>query len=538
MLTVSIAVLDPDPDVFQNLMKSLKQYTPEMSQLLIFDNGSGSKEFVNIAQQHFGSSITDHKVKLEIIHNDKNIGFSAAHNRNLSRAQAKYFAVLHDDVQFFGQWAAQMLDVLEKNSKVAQVGPKTNVFNTLGIDKIGGWEDTDSPEYCEGSCFIMPVSLAKKYRLFDEQFQYHYFEDMDLSLRLRKDGYMLRNANVEWHHLRGQTTVRMIQNNFDLPGYYVINEYLFRKRWHAYLAKKRFGKTIVIKRGAEIEDVFLTLPIIEALKKKNPDSLILLMTNFSDAVQGCFDIDGYVTFNSPVPCDEFIDLDYAYEKDFRKHIVDCYAKIAGVKPKKKTGTLYTQTKDNEYIDNLLKDYPEFIALDFSDSVPGKQWSRQNYVELGRRLKQEGFKIVTIGKTAAQHPDFLDPDLNLVNVLTLQQTALVIAKSKLFIGNDDILAHFAQTTQIPHIILFGATQPEFVMDTSLTMFIPVNTFVACKGCRHRFAAGAIINCPRNFVCMEVITVDTVYGVFKEVMNQLILRPFDRLAAQSDTMGSTI
>ncbi|MEW6002785.1 MAG: glycosyltransferase [Nitrospirota bacterium] len=519
MLTVSIAVLDPDLNMFQNLMKSLKQYTPEMTQLLIFDNGSGSKEFVNIVQQHFGSSLADHKVKLAISNSDRNIGFAAAHNRNLSRTQTKYFAVLHDDVQFFEPWAAPMIDVLEKNAKVAQIGPKTNVFNTLGMDKIGGWEDTNSPEYCESSCFIMSAALAKRYGLFSEEFQYHYFEDMDLSLRLRKDEYLLRNADVKWQHHRGQTTVRLIQNNFDIPGYYIVNEHLFKQRWHAYLAKKRFGKTIVIKRSAEIEDVFLTIPIIEALKGKNPDSLILLMTNFSDAVQGCFDIDGYVTYNSPVPCNEFIDLDYAYEKDFRKHIVDCYAKIAGVKPKKKTGTLYTLNKDADYVDNLLKDCPEFIALDFSDLVPGRQWSRQNYVELGRRIKQDGFKIVTVGKTAAQHPDFLDPDLNLVNVLTLQQTALVIAKSRLFIGNEDILAHFAQTTHTPHIILFGATQPEFVLDTSLPMFIPINTSVACRGCRHRFAAGTMINCPRNFVCMEVISIDMVYGVFKEIINQL-------------------
>ena len=249
------------------------------------------------------------------------------------------------------------------------------------------------------------------------------------------------------------------------------------------------------------------------------DSLILLMTNYSDAVQGCFDIDGYVTYNSPVPCNEFIDLDYAYEKDFRKHIVDCYARIAGVKPKKKTGTLYTENKDVEYVNNLIRDYPEFMALDFGDSIPGIQWNRQNYVELGRRLKQDGFKIVTVGKTAAQHPDFLDPDLNLVNVLSLQQTGLVISKSNLFIGSDDILAHFAQTTQTPHIILFGATQPEYVMDTALPMFIPIRTSVACRGCRHRFAAGVHINCPRSFTCMDAITVDIVHGVFSEVMGRL-------------------
>jgi hypothetical protein len=53
------------------------------------------------------------------------------------------------------------------------------------------------------------------------------------------------------------------------------------------------------------------------VEKKNPDCMILL-TNFKDAVEGCFDIDGYATLNSR-PCGEFIDLDYAYEKDFETY---------------------------------------------------------------------------------------------------------------------------------------------------------------------------------------------------------------------------
>jgi len=516
MLAVSVAVLDPDLNIFQNFVRSLKQFTPEMTHFLVFDNGSESKDFLNIVNQYFGPTLSDHKVELKITHNEKNIGFGSAHNRNLSHVKTKYFAVVNDDVEFFENWATPMIKILEENPKVAQVGPKTNVFNTLGVDKIGGWEDTSEPEYCEGTCFIMPTKLAKKYRLFDEEYQYGYFEDMDLSLRLRRDGYILKNADIKWQHHRGTTTVKMILKNFDLGGYYIVNEYLFKKRWNAYLMKKKFGKTIVIKRGTEIEDVFLTTPIIESLKEKYPDSVVILMTQSPEAVEGNFDIDGHVNYNHPVPCDLFIDLDFTYEKDFRKHIVDCYAEAAGVKPKKKTGILYMEKKDIEYIDNLLKEYPIFVALDFSDTWPGKEWSRQKYIELGRRIKQDGFNVVTVGKTTKQHPDVLDADLNLVNVLTHLQTALVIAKSKLFIGNDGLLGLFAQATHAPHIILYGCTLPEYVSDTSLPMFYPVVTPVACRGCRHRYAAGTTIVCPRGHACMESITVDTVYQLFKEIM----------------------
>lgn len=519
MLAVSVAVCNPDLIIFRNFIQSLKKFTPEMSQFLIYDNGSESKEFVNIVNQYFGPELTDHKVKVKITHSNSNIGFGSAHNRNLSYATSKYFAVLNDDIEFFENWATPMIQILEENPKVAQIGPKTKVFNTLGVNTIGSWEDTDMPEYCEGTCFIMPASLAKKYRLFNEEYRYGYFEDMDLSLRLRKDGYILRNVPVRWEHYRGTTTVKMIQNNIDLPGYYIVNEYLFKKKWHAYLMKKRFGKTIVIKRETDIEDVFLTLPVIEALKEKYPDSVIILMTHLPDAVEGCYDIDGHVRYGTPVPCDIFIDLDFAYEKDFRRHIVDCYADVAGVRPKTRTATLYTEKKDIEYVANLLNEYPLSVTLDFSDSIPGKQWKREKYVELGKLMKQDGFSIVTVGKTAQQYASYLDTDLNLVNVLTLQQTALVISKSKVFIGNEGLLAHFAQSTRTPGIILYGCTLPEYVSDMSLPMLYPVVTPVACRGCRHRHAAGTVVDCPRNYACMEAIKVEDVYRMFKEVVGNL-------------------
>ena len=523
MLTVSVAVFNPDPVILENFLKSLKKFTPELTQLLIFDNGSESKEFVDIVNKYFGQGLTDHKVTAKITHNNKNIGFGKAHNRNLAHANAKYFAVLNDDIEFFENWASPMIKLIDENPKVAQAGPKTNVFNTIAGDKIGQWIDTDEPEYCEGSCFIMLTALAKKYGLFDEIYQYGYFEDMDLSLRLRKDGYILRNADIKWQHHRGSTTVKMIANNFDLPGYYILNEYLFKKRWNAYSMKQRFGKTIVIKRAAGLEDVFLITPIIEALKDKYADCIVLLMTQTPDAVEGCHDIDGYVKYNNPIPCDIFIDLDFAYEKDFRKHIVDAYSEASNVKPKKKSGTLYIEKKDMEYAGNLLKEYPFSVTLDFSDSPSGKRWKRENYVELGKRIKQAGFSIITVGKNAEQTPSYLDADLSLINVLSYQQTALVIAKSKLFIGTDGLPAHFAQATRTPSIVLYGCTLPEYVADTSLPTLFPMVSPVACHGCRHRHAAGTVVICPREFACMEVIKVDDVYAAFKEITAKLNINP---------------
>lgn len=506
-LTASVAICNPDPDIFNNFLISLMLHTPELAHLIIVDNASASKDHIQRAQKIIAYS----DVKVTVIHYEENVGFGRAHNRALKDVRTKYFAVLNDDIEFFEAWAGPMIEILEDNPQVAQVGPKREVCNGLTEQGKGYWQDTDAPEYCEGSCFIVRAALVRQNGLFDERYQYAYFEDTDLSLRLRRDGHLIKNVDIKWKHHRAVTSQKV---DIDLKGYHIANEFKFRQRWSSYLSGKRFSRTIVIKRSASLGDVFLTTPVIEALKLKYPYSVILMMTDCPQTLHGHNDIDFFVPMNSPVFCDEFIDLDYSYEKDFTRHIVDAYAGIAGVKVQRKTGILFILPEDKDLVNALIpEDFGKFAVIDYSDTWGGKGWDKERYNELTALIRKDGYKIIGVGvgnKLGANYA----PDINLVNALTPLQTGYLIYKSNIFIGHEGLLAHMAQASKTPAVVLYGCTTPELV-NTMTSILKPVITPAACRGCRHRYAAGVGIFCSREFECMKMITVERVYEEFKSL-----------------------
>jgi len=531
-LTASVAICNPDIEIFSKFIASLKKYTPELAHLIIIDNASESKEFKNVLSTAYSVPSKDEEgtkadalvpqclsalvpFKITIIENKSNFGFGRAHNLALKKCQTPYFAILNDDIEFYEPWAGQMLQLLKTNPGIAQVGPRIGVCNALTAQGQGLWEDTDEPEYCEGSCFIMPTKLARQFGLFDERYEFAYFEDTDLSLRLRKEGYLLRNVNIKWKHHRAVTSQKV---EMDLKGYHINNEYKFKKRWNAYLIGKKFGRTIVIKRSASLGDVFLITPVIEALKLKEPDSVIMVMTQYPQAIEANNDIDYLAPLNHPIPCDEFINLDYAYEKDFTRHIVDAYADVAGVKLKRKTGILYVSQEDKELVDSLLPDnWGKSITIDYSDTWGGKAWDKEKYNELSALIKPDGYKIIGIGLGHNTGKNY-SPELNLVNALTPLQTGMVIAKSALFIGHEGLLVHFAQAVKVPAVALYGCTTPELV-NTMTPILHTVVSPAACRGCRHRYAAGTGILCSRNFECMNMITVEMVYEGYRTLRHKI-------------------
>ncbi len=86
-------------------------------------------------------------------------------------------------------------------------------------------------------------------------------------------------------------------------------------------------------------------------------------------------------------------------------------------------------------------------------------------------------------------------------------------SKIMITNDSGPAHFAVVTSMPTIVIFGPETP--ALYSSLGKTRPVYANLACSPCvsaaNHRKTP-----CKDN-VCLQMITVDEVFNVFKEEYN---------------------
>ena len=234
MLTVSVAVYNPNLKHWESFIRTLTENTPELSQLLIIDNASDVEHKIIISEivNKYCPDITT------LIINDENVGFGSAHNQVLPLVKNSFLAIVNDDVEFISVWSTAILKEFE-NPNVAQVSVKPGQCNMLKEDGGGQYiDDLLHPEYCEGSLFIIRTDIAREVGLFDEIYEFAYFEDSDLSLRLRKEGWELRCVRINWVHHAHETFLRVGEEKVNV--FKEKNHQTFLKRWGDYLKDRSF----------------------------------------------------------------------------------------------------------------------------------------------------------------------------------------------------------------------------------------------------------------------------------------------------------
>jgi len=228
-LSVIVVTHNIDIVMFNKMLNSLRDYTPELEQLIVFDNVSKT-DFNSMVDSIFKNS----GVRIGYIKNDINIGYGRACNEALRFVQHEFLATLNDDIEFFSPWAGRMIDILKTDPMVAQVTPKHGVCNILNEHGDGVKVETDSPDYAEGSCCMTRTSLMREFGFYDEVYEFAYHEDADLSLRLRKAGYKIRNVEMKWIHYGGITASKIK----DIGKYQTKNRQIFKSRWNHLFGNK------------------------------------------------------------------------------------------------------------------------------------------------------------------------------------------------------------------------------------------------------------------------------------------------------------
>jgi ADP-heptose:LPS heptosyltransferase/GT2 family glycosyltransferase len=519
MITVSTAILDPDLTLFNRFCDTLNETAKDhLTELIVVDNGSVDKSYQDIATNYFGD-------KVVFIVNDINKGYGAAHNQAIEIAKGTYFVVCNDDIEFNGPWAESFMGIL-KDPNVGQVGPLNGVCNHWNSDSLGyGNPKSTNPDYIEGSLFMMRTELAKRYGPFDPIYQYGYYEDGDLSLRLKKDEYELKQVEIQWTHHRAKTTNRIMEET-DVYGYQILNKRIFEKRWFSYVIGKKFGKVIVVKREGSFGDVFLTTPVLKRLRELYPNDCIILMSKQYEPILVSNYVDAMTKMHVPIHADTFIDLDYAYEGDFTDiHIVKSYERavrkqlsptftVGGV-----TGHFRMLREEMPELKRLLPpDFGEYVAVDVGTTWFMKKWPDEYINEFIDRIRKDGYKVVLVGVDPGAMP--FSFDMNFVNSLSIEQTVYLLKDVKMYIGQEGLLSHICQSLNKKHIVYYMCTKPEYTADVSLIgkSLFPVISPVVCQGCRHIGpVAGTTVFCTRNYICTRKVTVDMVYDKFKEVVN---------------------
>ena len=128
------------------------------------------------------------------------------------------------------------------------------------------------------------------------------------------------------------------------------------------------------------------------------------------------------------------------------------------------------SQDSEYIDGILAkhnltDNAKLVVIAPGARSQVKCWDQENFSVLGRRLIQEGYRIILVGDAFDRAVcNYVagacgQKALNLCQETSLGQLSALLKRSRLLITNDSALMHLASYLDLPVVAIFGPTNEE-------------------------------------------------------------------------------
>jgi ADP-heptose:LPS heptosyltransferase len=199
-------------------------------------------------------------------------------------------------------------------------------------------------------------------------------------------------------------------------------------------------------------------------------------------------------------------------KDFFLEIIE----VLGITPQDRETDFPIEKKDKAFAEKFLRRHhlqsEKLVCIHPSGSEEMRRWPQEKFRQVCKRLGDKKIKVILIGsKSDMAISKFISiENLNvipLVGQTTLGQSAAIISKCSVFIGNDSGPFHLAVAIKTPAIGIIGGGPPEFHLYRRDDIKV-LKKEVNCAPCRN-------INC-QDKSCLEAITVDEVVDAIDDMI----------------------
>ena len=223
---------------------------------------------------------------------------------------------------------------------------------------------------------------------------------------------------------------------------------------------------------------------------------------------------------------EFIYLDLPHhsyaERDLRfkyiwkkgEHIIDILGESVCLDSLPHKCELYIDSQEEEKVNKLISqlNLRYFIAIEPNTNTDYfgdfRAWPFARWQQIVYRVRSE-FPEIKIVQVGVEGSCALDGTVQVCGLLTFRETALLMKKSKLFLGTEGGLVHAANAMESKAVVVWsGVTLPEFAGYPGKHDIVYKR--VECSPC------GLKGNCPNAHLCMQSISVDDVWVRIKQTL----------------------
>ncbi len=251
-------------------LKSLEKisYPLKNIQIILVDNNSDSSDKDKIKKYFTKSKF---KINNLFIENVKNYGFAAGNNIGIKAAvdmNSQYVLLINNDTYVKSDFLEKLESVFKNNQNIAAVSPKIyfakgfeyhkkykeselskviwyaggeidwkNVYaNNVDVDKVDTYQNDENreTEFATGACVLYSTKAILNTGFFDENY-FMYFEDTDLSVRFKKNGWkiMFCPKSIIWHKVAQSSGIGSGLNDYFLTR----NRIIFAMKYANFRAK-------------------------------------------------------------------------------------------------------------------------------------------------------------------------------------------------------------------------------------------------------------------------------------------------------------